>query len=493
MRRAVVWFRNDLRVHDHQPLRRAVQQADEVVPLFVVDPRLWEDDRWTGRPRMASHRARFWLESVADLRRTFRRLGGDLLIRRGVPRDVVPEVARAFGADVVHVHEETCEEERRDEQAVRSALEANGQTLRTAFGSALLHRDDLPFPVPELPEVFTQFRREVERAWSVRDPKAPPEAVSVPALQEPGELPSLDELRLDDDAVDPRSVMVFRGGESEGLRRLRDYVFEADALRTYKETRNDLLEPNESSKLSPWLALGCLSPRTVYAEVQRYEAERVANDSTYWLVFELLWRDYFKFLALKEGRALFELRGVGQRMHRWQRDRGLFQAWADGCTGFPFVDAFMRELKATGFMSNRGRQNVASFLAKTLQVDWRWGAAYFEAHLLDYDVASNWGNWQYVAGVGTDPRDRIFNVVKQGRDYDPDGAFVKKWLPELQALHGDAVHTPWHADAPGYPGPVVDPSRAFLPAKSARRSKSGRSGARSNRPKGGNGNGRRRL
>jgi deoxyribodipyrimidine photo-lyase len=280
-----------------------------------------------------------------------------------------------------------------------------------------------------------------------------------------GELPEVDALAGDLGPVPPGPALLhFEGGEEAGVRRLHDWVDRADALRTYKETRNGLLRADDSSKLSPWLARGCVSPRRVVDTVRDYEAARGANASTYWLVFELLWRDYFAFLGLREGPRLFAKRGIGRRERPFSADRARFDAWRLGRTGVPFVDAFMRELRATGFMSNRGRQNVASFLAKTLGVDWRWGAAWFEACLVDYDPASNWGNWQYNAGVGTDPRDRTFNVVKQAFDYDVNADFVRRWVPEVCALPGGRAHVPWDAGGvEGYPDPVLPPGRFGAP------------------------------
>jgi deoxyribodipyrimidine photo-lyase len=207
---------------------------------------------------------------------------------------------------------------------------------------------------------------------------------------------------------DARGVLTFVGGESAALARMQHYFVTADALREYKVTRNGLLGPNYSSKLSAWLAAGCVSPRSVAAEVRAYEARVVANDSTYWLLFELLWRDYFRLAPLGWGRSLFLLggpRGVHDPSRLWRQDARLLGAWATGRTGYPFVDANMRELKHTGFMSNRGRQNVASYLVHNLQLDWRKGARYFEKMLVDYDVFSNWGNWAYLGGVGNDPRE----------------------------------------------------------------------------------------
>ncbi|MEM9768946.1 MAG: DASH family cryptochrome, partial [Cyanobacteria bacterium P01_D01_bin.71] len=232
--------------------------------------------------------------------------------------------------------------------------------------------------------------------------------------------------------------------------------------------RNGMLGANYSSKFSAWLALGCLSPRRIYQAVQAYEAERVRNDSTYWLVFELLWRDYFRLICLKHGDRVFYPSGLRGLQVDWKQDWPRFGAWREGKTGYPLVDANMRELAATGFMSNRGRQNVASFLTKNLGIDWRMGAEWFESLLVDYDVCSNWGNWNYTAGVGNDARGfRYFNIPKQSKDYDPDGAYVKHWLPELQQLPASKVHAPWKLIdveqkrfkvrlGVDYPNPIVD-------------------------------------
>jgi deoxyribodipyrimidine photo-lyase len=237
--------------------------------------------------------------------------------------------------------------------------------------------------------------------------------------------------------------MRFQGGETAGMARLQQYFWQQDLLKTYKETRNGMVGADYSSKFSPWLALGCLSPRSICAQVQKYEQERVQNDSTYWLIFELLWRDYFAFIAAKHGNKIFRVSGLRGLHIPWKQDRQRFELWCQGKTGFPLVDANMRELAATGFMSNRGRQNVASFLTKNLGIDWRWGAEWFESLLIDYDVASNWGNWNYTAGVGNDARGfRFFNIFKQAKDYDPQGNYVKLWLPELAEIPAAKVHEP---------------------------------------------------
>jgi deoxyribodipyrimidine photo-lyase len=207
-------------------------------------------------------------------------------------------------------------------------------------------------------------------------------------------------------------------------------LFQSKAVQSYKETRNGLIGSDYSTKFSPWLALGCISPKWIYHEIKRFEKAFGENDSTYWVVFELIWRDYFRFMMKKYGSKMFQLHGWKNAQEVPNRvDERLFQAWINGETGDEFVDANMRELKLTGFMSNRGRQNVASYFVHELKLDWRLGAAYFEQQLIDYDASSNWGNWAYVAGVGNDPREnRVFNTAKQAQQYDPKQTYRKLWL-----------------------------------------------------------------
>jgi deoxyribodipyrimidine photo-lyase len=320
-----------------------------------------------------------------------------------------------------------------------------------------------------LPELFTAFRKQVEADTNVEPPiPAPNQLQPLPEDLDRGELPQLSDWGLTPIVPSNKGVLQFQGGETAGLERLNDYFWQQDCLKVYKETRNGMLGANYSSKFSPWLALGCLSPRYIYEQVQAYETQRVRNDSTYWLIFELLWRDYFRFICTKHGNAVFKVAGLRGVRIDWKDDRVRLAQWCDGQTGFPLVDANMRELAATGFMSNRGRQNVASFLTKNLGINWRLGAAYFESMLLDYDVCSNWGNWNYAAGVGNDARGfRFFNITKQAKDYDRAGDYVKHWCPELAALPADKVHEPWRLSPTeqqrwnlrlgvDYPNPVVD-------------------------------------
>ncbi|PSR17408.1 cryptochrome DASH [filamentous cyanobacterium CCP3] len=463
----LVWFRNDLRLHDHQPLDEALRTGKPIVPLYCFDPRQFGQTSF-GFAKTGAYRAQFLLESVADLRRSLQSLGSDLVVRVGCPEEIIPELVKAHGVETVYWHEEVTAEEQRVERSLESKLAALGCSSEVYWGATLYHPDNLPFAVARLPEVFTQFRKKVEQHSTVdvalpTPAKLPP----LPAI-ELGLLPTLADFGLEAPTPDSRAVLIFVGGETAGLERLNHYVWEADCLKTYKQTRNGMVGANYSAKLSAWLALGCLSPRRVYETVQDYEAERIRNDSTYWLIFELLWRDYFRLICAKHGDRVFYPSGLRGLAIEWKQDWARFDAWREGKTGFPLVDANMRELARSGFMSNRGRQNVASFLTKNLGIDWRMGAEWFESLLIDYDVCSNYGNWNYTAGVGNDARGfRYFNIPKQAKDYDPEGLYVKHWLPELKAIPPAKVHQPWTLQpveqkrfgvtiGVDYPRPVVD-------------------------------------
>ncbi|MGD1952613.1 MAG: DASH family cryptochrome [Leptolyngbyaceae cyanobacterium] len=465
--RILLWFRNDLRLHDHEPLHRALEQKAEIIPVYCFDPRQFGQTSF-GFAKTGSYRAQFLLESVADLRKSLQAKGSNLVIRHGKPEEEIPAIVKSLQVDAIYWHEEVTSEE----LAVDTALEKQLTQLKVGYevywGATLYHPDDLPFEVSQLPKVFTSFRKKVEKSSSVYPTFATPATLPALPKTELGKLPTLETLGLEEKTSDSRGVLLFKGGETESLKRLEHYVWDADKLRVYKQTRNGMLGADYSSKFSPWLALGCLSPRRIYEEVGAYEAKRVRNDSTYWLIFELLWRDFFRFICAKHGNTVFYPSGLRGLKVDWKEDWPRFEQWTRGETGYPLVDANMRELAATGFMSNRGRQNVASFLTKNLGINWRMGAEWFESLLIDYDVCSNWGNWNYTAGVGNDARGfRYFNIPKQSKDYDPDGQYVKHWLPELQKVSRKKIHSPWKLDSEeqkrcnvrigvDYPNPVVD-------------------------------------
>jgi deoxyribodipyrimidine photo-lyase len=456
MTKSILWLRTDLRTYDHEALHRACSESSDVLPVYVFDPETLQGEAF-GYRRMGVRRLRFITECLADLKNGLEELGATLVVLHGRSKDVIPALAAVSGASRVWVHTEVASEELKEERAVEAAL-PTGCKLERCWGHSLYHIDDLPLAVRQIPEKYTEFRKLVEKYSVVRRCFPAPEKVSCQmndwrrALDAAKitwyhGIPTLAQLGFPEVRDHPKAVMVFKGGEKSAWDRLNHYFWDTQCLATYKETRNGMLGADYSSKFSPWLSQGCISPRAIYHEVSRFEQEVKKNQSTYWLIFELIWRDYFRFIALKHGDALFRPGGFRSRHMQPAATRpAILEPWAQGRTGIPLVDANMLELQHTGFMSNRGRQNVASFLVKDLRQNWQAGAAYFEQELLDYDVASNWGNWTYVAGVGNDPReDRYFNILTQAERYDPHGDYVAHWIPELKGLRGMQRHTPWLA------------------------------------------------
>lgn len=492
MTTSLLWFRNDLRLHDHQPLHNAIQAAGpngRLLAVYCFDPRHFAETPY-GFRKTEGFRANFLLESVRDLRRRMRLIGGDLVVHQGRPEDVIPPLVAQSGATSIHLHAEPMKEEIDVENSLRQALP--NLDWQVVWGHTLVNLDDLPFGVGQAPDIFTQFRKAVEKGPASdyhRFKPTPKPLLPIPEGLEVGEIPeTVVAFGLEPVEPDNRLGFVIQGGETAGLKRLKHYIWDEDRLRIYKETRNGMFNPDDSSKLSPWLSHGCLSPRRVQAEIEKYEAERVKNQNTYWLTFELLWRDFFRVYGTKHGNRLFfpsGPKGVNGMPNRL--DEGLFAAWREGRTGLPMVDASMREMNATGFMSNRGRQNVASFFTKHLRQPWWIGAAYYEAMLIDYDVTSNWGNWAYVAGVGSDPRSRYFDVELQLKKYDSDAAFVKHWCPELTPLPAPQAREPYRMSVgeqkrygvvlgEDYPRPIVDYDRITQQLRDA--SQGDRSGGR---------------
>lgn len=444
-RRVIVWFRQDLRLHDNEALHEAMKKGDELVPIYVFDERQFFGKTKFGFQKTGKFRAKFILESIADLRQSFRDKGIDLIIKVGKPEEIVPKLAEDIGAAWVFCNKERTHDEIIVQDEVEKRLWTIGRELYYCRGKMLYYTQDLPFPVAHTPDVFTNFRKEVEKFVKIRDLIPTPESFKYWTFDyDKGELPTLEDLGHDDFKADKRSVLNFKGGETAALERLKNYLWDTDLVQRYKETRNGLIGGEYSSKFSPWLAQGCLSPKMIYHEMKKYESERKKNKSTYWMIFEILWRDFFRLMAKKYGNKIFREGGTKQATRfDWNENKSTFDLWANGKTGIPFIDANMKELNSTGFMSNRGRQNVASFLVKDLEINWQMGAEYFESLLIDYDPASNYGNWNYIAGVGSDPReDRYFNILSQAQRYDPLGEYVKLWLPELERISSDKIHSP---------------------------------------------------
>lgn len=462
----IVWYRNDLRISDHHPLAESVATGN-TAGLYCFDPRHFRDIQY-GFKKTGSLRAKFLIESVQNLKKN---LKGNLIVKIGLPEEIIPELAKSIGAEAVYCSAEITSEEIKVERLVRESMQ--DIPVYSFHTHTMYQPADVPFHLQHIPDIFTQFRKKVEKKSNVRDPFPIPDGLPEPYPNiDYGSIPSVEDLGLEPIEIDKRSVIPFKGGEDEAWNRLNHYFYKSDELRNYKFTRNGLLGENYSSKFSPWLAHGCISARFIHKKVEEYEKNIHKNVSTYWLKFELIWRDYFRYSAMKNGNKIFHLGGVQGKDLDKDTNSYKFEKWAQAKSGIPFIDANMRELNSTGYMSNRGRQNVASFLAQNLNFDWRWGAAWFESKLIDYDVCSNWGNWAYNATVGHDPRNRYFNIVGQARKYDKNGEYVRQWLPELKDLPSDFVHEP-HKMTPeqqtlygvkigrDYPEPVIDLDKSY--------------------------------
>lgn len=428
MKRSIVWFKTDLRLHDNETLVHAIEKSDEIIPVYCFDESHFKTSAF-GFKKTGFFRAKFLLESVINLDVNLRKLGSGLIIVTGKPEEELSKLVQQFNVQKVFAKKEVAYEEKQTEALVEAELWKHHCTLETFSTSTLYHAEDLPFSIKDIPDVFTNFRKKVEKESSIRQIFKSPLTISSPEIK-PNQLTRIQQLGFTTEVIDGRSVLEFKGGETEGIKRMHHYFYETQAIKQYKETRNGLIGANYSTKFSSWLAMGCLSPREIYYELKKFESEFGSNESTYWLVFELLWRDYFRFMMKKYNHKFFLQYGIQNKTETLnQHNQDVLQTWMDGKTGIDFVDANMIELKHTGFMSNRGRQNVASYLCNDLKLDWRYGAAYFEQQLIDYDVCSNWGNWAYLAGVGNDPRgNRYFNIEKQANDYDKNKEYRNLWL-----------------------------------------------------------------
>ena len=428
MKTGIVWFKTDLRTEDNETLIKAISQSEQVIPVYCFDDSHFETTPY-GFKKTGSFRAQFLLESLQDLDASLRALGSGLLIVKGKPEIEIPKIVKQYKAQKVFAKREVAIEEKKLELLVQKELFKIRCESETFSTSTLYHAEDLPFSIKNIPDVFTNFRKKTEQDAKIRKPFEKPTQINspeIPSLQ----LPTLEDLGLVFSPIDSRAAIQFKGGETEAINRLNHYFYETKCLSKYKETRNGMVGADYSSKFSAWLAMGCISPRYIYDQIKKYEKEFGANDSTYWLIFELLWRDFFRYMFKKHQSKFFLYSGIKtDKVNSKSLNEKLLSQWINGASESDFINANMIELKLTGFMSNRGRQNVASYFCNELNMDWRFGAAYFEEQLIDYDPSSNWGNWAYLAGVGNDPRGhRYFNIEKQASDYDKKMEFRKLWL-----------------------------------------------------------------
>ena len=424
--RSLVWFRNDLRFSDHTGLAKACQNSKRLFGIYCFDPKLFINKK-LGFPKMNVYRAAFILESIKELKAELLKRNISLIVKIGEPNKVISEFIKDYKINSIYYQNEWTDEEISEEKALLNNISTDVEVQKYS-DQFLYHPDDVDQSF--VSDVFTTFRKYCEKNLVVRDIVEPTYSFSKENLinENQNNLPTLEDLGLNDFEMDSRTAFPFTGGCLSAKDRLNYYLWESKKVNFYKKTRNGLLGKDYSSKFSAWLANGSISSREIYWQIKNYEKDIMKNQSTYWMIFELIWRDFFKFISLKYGNKIFKIGGILDKDYTWSRDEDQFQNWIDGKTNEPFVNANMIELKSTGWMSNRGRQNVASFLSKELLIDWRWGASYFESMLIDYDVHSNYGNWMYVSGVGNDPRDRKFNIKFQADRYDPNNKFQNLWL-----------------------------------------------------------------
>jgi deoxyribodipyrimidine photo-lyase len=427
VRAAVVLFTRDLRVRDNPALRAALDASETVLPLYVLD------DGILGTAFAAEPRVRFLHRALGDLDASLRRIGGALELRRGdVLRETVA-AARAVGADAVFASADVSPYARAREERLARELD-----LRLVNGHFVVPPREVAPAGGDHYQVFSAYHR----AWS-----------GVP-VGEPYRAPR--KLALPDGTVPSGPLPADGGGESDGRKRMRRWLREK--LGGYGAA-HDSLAVDETSRLSPYLHLGCVSARELAVEA--------GNRGGLAFVRQLCWRDFFAQLVYARPESVRD--DLRPRGDRWIDDGALLDAWKAGRTGYPLVDAGMRQLAAEGWMHNRARLVTASFLVKDLGIDWRRGARHFFDLLLDGDVAQNVGNWQWVAGTGADTRpNRVFNPTAQARRLDPDGAYIRRWVPELAEVPAPQVFAPG-ALAPAYPAPIVDHAEAVAAFRARRR------------------------
>ena len=423
---ALIWFRNNLRVHDNLSLKKATENHSKVIAVYFFDPKLFKTDAF-GFQKTAKFRAKFLLETITDLKKNLEALNITLLTYFESPENRIHVLCDALSISTIYTQKEWTREEVSTENLINSTL-SDTVHFTADYDQFLYHPDAVSKDFSKIPDVFTIFRKKLEKTVKIDGEFSASKLPKENLISTATVIPTMETLGFSNFKTATKTAFPFAGGETATFERLQTYFFETKKVSNYKKTRNGLIGADYSTKFSPWLANGSLSAKTIYWKIKAYESEFGANQSTYWVVFELIWRDYFKYISLKYTSKIFKIGGILNKNYHWNTDQKTIQQWIQGETKDDFVNANMIELRETGFMSNRGRQNVASYFSKELLLDWRIGAAYFESMLIDYDVHSNYGNWMYVAGVGNDPRDRKFNTQLQAERYDQNHKYRKLWL-----------------------------------------------------------------
>ena len=421
---SLVWFRNNMRVEDNSSLTKAINNSENVIGFINIDPKNFLSTKY-GFKKTEKYRVKFLLETISDLKSQLDKLNISLIITHKDFGQSINEIINQFEVTSIYTQTEWTRDELKEESFIPEEI-----NLIKDFDQFLFSPNDVRSLYDNIPRGFSNFRKKCEKYLSVNDTLSIPKSLNSDnkiSIDYP--IPSLSDLGFKDFEVHKDSVFRFKGGETNAKNRIRNYFFETRNVSTYKLTRNGLIGEDYSSKFSPWLANGSVSVKYIFKSLKEYEKEVEKNDSTYWLYFELIWRDFFKYVSMQHKDKFFNKDGIYGEDKEWSDDQDILLNWINGKTNEPFVNANMIELSQTGFMSNRGRQNVSNYLTKELKIDWRIGAEYFESMLIDYDVHSNYGNWLYNAGIGNDSMPfRKFNPKLQSERYDPDKSYEKIWL-----------------------------------------------------------------
>ena len=443
-KRGLVWFKNDLRLHDNEAFNKAIDECDELLFCFCLEKKSFEILP-VGFRKADIIRFKFLQQSVLNLQKHLELLNGHLLIGDISAVDTLPEMVAKYEITDIYAEEEYASEEMTLISDVKNALPKIN--FHFYWGKTLYHKEDIPFEISKIPLTSKAYRIPAGKNAEPRKTFTCPKELKAFKKAKSNKFPSYKVYGFTKKEFDNAEPFV-EGGEDAALERLQYYTFESELLTGYRWSRNKSDGLDYSSKFSPYLALGCISPRKIYETVKDYEEQIKKNASTWWLVFELVWRDYFTFKAMRFADEIFKTKGYKNKVVEWENDPIKFERWCAGATGVPFVDAHMRQLNETGFMSNRGRVNCASYFVHDLKINWTWGAAYFESKLIDYDVSSNWMNWHMQAF-------EIWytNPVNQANKYKAQN-FIRNWIPELSEKNDVEVLVPWEFDIPEYPKPV---------------------------------------
>jgi deoxyribodipyrimidine photo-lyase len=446
--RGLHWFRNDLRLQDNTALEALAARAEQWLPVFVLDPRIM------GSPGAATPRARFLLDCLGRLARDLEKRGVPLLVREGRPEQVLPRLLHETRARLLSWNVDTTPFARRRDAAVEQAVERGGGQVETRLDRVVFRSSEVRTASGGAYSVYTPYRNAWWKRW-LEDPRHPSRLGRLPPPI-PGF--SADRIRGPQGfGIEAGECKLPTGGEQAARRRLDTFL--KTAAGRYHEDR-DRPDLDGTSRLSPYLRFGAISVRQCFARAElASDAEPALRPGVSKWLDELVWREFYSAVLEEHPRVLRESYRPEYDAVIWNDDPKGFEAWCDGLTGYPIVDAGMRQLRATGWMHNRARMIVASFLTKDLLIDWREGERFLFERLVDGDPASNNGGWQWAASTGTDaqPYFRIFNPVAQGRRWDPEGRYVRRWVPELRDVPGPQVHAPWESRLPvGYPPTLVE-------------------------------------